>query len=67
MQDKPFYLSKKFWTAVVALVFVFIGEHVSLSQEQVGEAVMVLITLIGGFAAADFGKEAKGNDSDRRV
>lgn len=56
---KPFYQSKKFWAAIIGMAFVFIGDNIGLSPEQVTDAVMVIIALIAGIGAADWGKEAK--------
>jgi anti-sigma-K factor RskA len=53
---KPFWRSKKFWTAVVSVVAIIVAE--ALGQDELVKPIMVLgSTLIGGFGLADFGKE----------
>jgi len=61
---KPIYKSKKFYAALVALLFVFMGGKLGLTPEQVTEAVMVIVVLIGGIAAQDWGKEAKAIEAE---
>lgn len=54
--------SRKFWAAIVGLVFVFIAEFVSefpLSAEQVTNVVMVVVAYIIGTGIEDSGLARK--------
>ena len=62
---KPWYQSKKLWTAVItaacAIVVAVVGDQ--LGKPELAEMLVVSISAIGavlvaGFAAADHGKEA---------
>lgn len=49
--DNKFLLllkSRKFWAAVIGLLFVFLGERAGLSQEDLTNAIYVLISYILG-------------------
>jgi uncharacterized membrane protein len=53
---KNAFTSKKFYAAVIALVFVFAGERAGLSAETVTEAIQVIMTYIIGQGLADIRK-----------
>lgn len=42
--------SRKFYAAVVGLLFVFFGERAGLSVDQISDAVILIATYIGGTA-----------------
>jgi len=48
--------SKKFYAAIVALVFLFVGERAGLTIDQVSNAVYVMMTYILGQGLADVHK-----------
>jgi uncharacterized membrane protein len=60
----PLLKSKRFWAAVVGLVFMIVGAFLpdlDLTAEMYSEAVLTLIgMLIGGYAAEDVVKSFKG-------
>ena len=45
--------SKKFYAALVALIFLFVGERAGLTIEQVSNAVYVIMAYILGQGLAD--------------
>lgn len=42
--------SRKFYAAVVGLIFVFLGDRAGLTADQISEAVILIATYIGGTA-----------------
>jgi hypothetical protein len=50
---KDVLTSRKFYAAVVALLFAFLGERAGLGAEQVTEAVVILVGFIIGQGLAD--------------
>lgn len=55
---KPFYRSKKFWTAVFTVVGS--GAAYALQRPALADAILSAgMSLVVGFGLADFGKEAK--------
>lgn len=55
---KPWYQSKKVWTAVVTILGIIVSDILG-KPEYRRAVVLVGMTLIGGFGLADMGKEAK--------
>ena len=53
---KQAFTSKKFYAALIALVFIFAGDRAGLSQEAVTSAVQVLMAYILGQGLADVRK-----------
>jgi len=53
---KQAFTSKKFYAALVALLFLFAGERAGLTIEQVSNAVYVIMTYIVGQGLADIRK-----------
>ena len=53
---KQAFTSKKFYAALVALLFLFAGERAGLTIEQVSNAVYVIMTYILGQGLADIRK-----------
>ena len=45
--------SRKFWAAVVGLVFIFLGERAGVDLAQLVEAVVVIVAYIIGTALED--------------
>lgn len=45
--------SRKFWAAMIALLFVFVGERAGISAESLTQAVTVLVSYIVGQGLAD--------------
>lgn len=67
MEEKPFFKSKKWWTAIFAAVtpFVLRELNISLSPEQEQLIISPMIAYIVGQGLADFGKNnVKGPDSN---
>ena len=63
---KPWYQSKKLWTAVITALCVIVAAVVGeqLGRPDIAQTLVISITAIGsvlvaGFAAADHGKEAE--------
>ena len=48
--------SRKFWAALVGLLVVFLGERGGLTPQQITDAMIVLITFIGGVAVENVAK-----------
>jgi hypothetical protein len=53
---KQTLLSRKFWAAVVALLFVFAGPRAGVDSAALSQAVTVLISYIVGQGLADIRK-----------
>ncbi len=55
MPDKLSQLlkSRKFWAALAGLVFLFVGARAGVDQEQLTNAVLLLVTYILGTALED--------------
>lgn len=51
--------SRKFYAALIGLVFVFLGEDIGFDQEQITNAVYLLVTFIAAVAYED-GQRARG-------
>jgi hypothetical protein len=52
---KPFYKSKKFWTAIITALSMIIAYF---RDPELAKMIMAVgLTLIGGFSIADHGKE----------
>jgi len=52
--------SRKFWAAVVALLFVFLGGRAGIDQEQLVLAVGTLIAYVLGVGLEDSKSDAPG-------
>jgi len=64
--NKPWYLSKKLWTAVVTVLMTLSAFIVGtvLEKPELAEQLAMVISTVGtalivGFGLADFGKEAE--------
>lgn len=55
---KPFYMSKKFWTAVCTCLAAIVA-YLSADEKLAALITVVGSTLIMGFGLADQGKEAE--------
>ena len=64
--EKIFYKSNKFWYTVGGVAAVFVGHFTGLSIEELALIAGTVITLIGGQAAADWGKHAKAVEAQAR-
>lgn len=64
--EKIFYKSNKFWYAVGGVAAVFVGHFTGLTVEELAMIAGTAITLIGGQAAADWGKHAKAIETKAR-
>ena len=53
---KQAFTSKKFYAALVALLFLFVGERAGLTIDQISDAVYVIMTYILGQGLADIRK-----------
>lgn len=62
--EKPFYKSNKFWYAVGGVAVVFVGHFTGMSIEELGVIAGIVVMLIGGQSAADFGKHAKAVEAE---
>ena len=51
--------SKKFWVAVAGVLVTGFGGKLGIGPEQVDWIAGIFMTLLGGYAAQDFGKAAK--------
>lgn len=52
--------SKKFWYAVSAIVIPIVSHKLGLSETEVQNVFYAILSLLGGQALADLGKEKKG-------
>lgn len=57
--EKPFYRSHKFQYAVGGIAIIFVAHFLGMSVTEIFAVAGVAVTLIGGQAAADWGKHAK--------
>jgi hypothetical protein len=48
--------SRKFWAAFVGLLVVFVGDRGGLTPAQIQDAIIVLVTFIGGVAVENVAK-----------
>lgn len=64
--EKPFYRSNKFWYAVGGIAAVFVGHFTGLTLGELSMIAFTAISLIGGQAAADWGKHAKAVEAKAR-
>jgi hypothetical protein len=48
--------SRKFWAALIGLVFVFLGEDIGFEPEQITNAVYLIVSFIFATAAESFKK-----------
>jgi len=53
------FKSRKFWATLSALAFIVFGPRAGLDQEAITQAVIVLVTFIGGVALEDGLKSLK--------
>ena len=53
---KEVLTSRKFYAAVIALLFVFVGERAGLTAEQITNAIYTLVAYILGQGIADTSK-----------
>jgi hypothetical protein len=56
---KALLTSRKFYAALLGLVFVFLGDDIGFDQEQITNAVYLLVTFIAAVAYED-GQKARG-------
>lgn len=42
--------SRKFWAAIIGLLVVFFGDRAGLNQQQITDAVILIVTYIAGHA-----------------
>lgn len=52
------FKSRKFYAAVVGLLFVFFGDRAGLTVDKISDAVILIATYIGGTALEGFRKPA---------
>jgi hypothetical protein len=56
---KALLTSRKFYAALLGLVFVFLGDDIGFDQEQITNAVYLLVTFIASIAYEN-GQKARG-------
>ena len=50
------FKSKRFWAALVGLLFVFLGDNVGFDQQQITDAVWLIVSLIVSLGIRNPGK-----------
>lgn len=64
--QKPFYRSHKLWYAVAGVIIVFVGHFLGMEVEKLLGLAGLAGMLVGGQAAADFGKHAKAVEAETK-